>query len=318
MALDIRSYRNTDAQALCEVFDAHYRAVGLPHVLSPLSLELCILSKPYFAPEHLLIAEQDGKPIGFAQIGFEPDQELGAIDQSLGVISALCVTAHESADASAQELLQAAQKTAAALGARRLRFCPPAPATPYFAGLAPGDAMIGVPDADTRQLAWISNAGWSPGDRVAYWNLDLASFHAPVDRTQIQIRRMAHVDRLLDEPMFPWYLASVLGHTEQIAFQLTSRTTRTVAADCVLWMIGQELLAQHDLIAHLWPLDPQTCAQSEDHVVFLLAEAFRQLREDRFDEVSTVAHEHESAILRVLERVGFSPLLVGTVFSTTL
>jgi hypothetical protein len=318
VALDIRPYRNTDAQALCDAFNAHYRAVGLPYALTALSLELCILSKPYFAPEHLLVAEDAGKLLGFIQIGFEPDEDLGTINQSRGVISALCVAPHETADESACRLLAAAQRTAAQLGAAQLRFCPPPPAAPYFAGLAPGDAMIGVPDLDTRQLAWLASSSWTAGDRVVYWSLELASFHPPIDRTQIQIRRMAHVDRLLDEPQLPWYIASVLGHTEQIAFQLTTRSTRTVAADVILWTVGQELLAQRDLVAHLWPLESQTCVQNEDLVVFLLAEAFRQLREDRIDEVSTIAGQEESAITRVLERVGFSPMFVGTVFTATL
>lgn len=318
MALDIRCYRNTDAQALCEAFNAHYRAVGLPYALSPLSLELCVLAKPYFAPEHLLVAEQGDQIVGFVQIGFEPDQTLESIDPSLGVVSALCVTAHEGAAETASQLLSAAERTAKRLGAAQLRFCPPAPAAPYFAGLSPGDAMIGVPDLDTRQFSWLAGAGWQPRDRVAYWSLDLGSFHPPIDRTQIQIRRMAHVDRLLDEPMLPWYVASVLGHTEQIAFQLTTRSTRTVSADCVVWMIGQELLPQRDLIAHLWPLDVQVCAQSEDHVVFLLAEACRQLREDRIGEVSTISREREADISHVLERVGFAPMLVGTVFTVQL
>jgi hypothetical protein len=129
---------------------------------------------------------------------------------------------------------------------------------------------------------------------------------------------MAHVDRLLDEPLLPWYMANMLGHTEQIGFQLTSRETRSVTADVVLWTIGQELLPQTDVVARLWPLDPNACLQNEDRFIFLLSEAFRQLREDRVDAVRTVSSERDVALARVLQRMGFVALLNGSVHSLTL
>ena len=178
--------------------------------------------------------------------------------------------------------------------------------------------MIGSPTGDVRQQQWLAAAGWTAEDSVAYWNIDLAQFHPPMDRTQIQIRRMAHVDRLIDEPMLPWYVASMLGHAEQIGFQLTARATRSVTADIVLWTIGHELLPQPDVIARLWPLDPRDCQRSEDQLIFLLAEAFRQLREDRVDGVRTVASTRDVEVMRLLKRIGFETLAQGTVYSTSL
>ena len=318
MPLDIRSYHNTDTQALCRVFNAHYQAAGLPCVLTPLSLELCVLAKPYFSPEQLLIAEVDGEVIGFTLVGFEAATDLRALDQSRGVISALCLMPHAADDRAAPELIAAAMRQVAQSGATHMRFCPPPPASPYMAGLAPGDAMIGSPNSDLRQQKWLTYAGWTAGDTIVYWDLDLAQFHPPMDRMQIQIRRMAHVDRLLDEPLLPWYLASMLGHAEQIGFQLTVRDTRRVTADIVLWTIGQELIPQPDVVARLWPLEADDCQRSQDQIVFLLAEAFRQLREDRVDGLRTVSNAREVDVTRLLERMGFQALEYGTVFSTSI
>jgi hypothetical protein len=317
VALDIRSYLNTDSQALCRVYNAHYQAAGLPYVMTPLSLELCVLAKPYFDPSHLLVAVEDGTVIGFALVGFEPSADLRALSTTRAVVSGLCVMPHALADQAANELIVRGSQYVSASGATHMRFCPPPPASPYLAGLAPGDAMIGCPELDLRQQRWLIEAGWSLEDTIVYWNVDLAMFHPPMDRMQIQIRRMAHVDRLLDEPMLPWYVASMLGHSEQIGFQLTARDTRSVTADIVLWTIGYELLAQPDSIARLWPLDPRECQRSEDQLIFLLAEAFRQLREDRIDGVRTVSSSRDIGVSRLLQRIGFEALGRGSVYATT-
>ncbi|MCC6509565.1 MAG: hypothetical protein IT423_10685 [Pirellulaceae bacterium] len=301
--------------------------------MTPLSLELCVLAKPYFDPGLMFIAEAAGRIVGFTQIGFGPDASLQSISSQQAVMSALCVpmnapaenitagnltAGNVAADQVAALLIQAAQRAVASCGAISLRYCPPPPASPFFAGLAPGDGMIGAPTSDVRLQAWLSSAGWTAEERIACWDIELASFQPPVDRTQIQIRRMAHVDRLLDEPMLPWYVASMLGHTEPVGFQLTSRQTRSVTADVVLWTIGHELLPYPNLLAHLWPLAPEDCRRQEDQLIFLVAEALRQLREDRVDSVRTIADEQATEVSQLLTRVGFNRTLTGTVYEKDL
>lgn len=315
MSLDIRTFRNTDASALCAVYASHYQAASLPGTLSPLSLELCVLSKPFFSPAQLLVAEQDEQVVGFLLIGFEPEIDLLAASSTHACISALCVTNVANEDEIAGRLLASAWQFANQIGVAQLRFSPPPPASPFMAGIAPGDGMIGAPDVDIRQNRWLQANNWEAGERVVCWEIDLGQFHPPMDRMQIQIRRMAHVDRLLDEPTMPWFIANMLGHAEQVGFQLTARETRTVAADVVLWTVGDELIPQSEMVARLWPLDPEGSSKNEDHYVFLLSEAFRQLREDRVDVVRTVSSHQDAVMAHLLQRVGFRPHLNGTVFS---
>lgn len=314
VSLLIRAFQNTDTQALCRVFNSHHEAVGLPSAIVPLSLELCVLAKPYFENPLLLVAEQDQRIVGFTQVGFEPADGLTSLDTSASVISALCVEPGEEDFAVGQILIEEAIRCLAGRGAEKVRFCPPPPATPYFAGLAPGDGMIGCPTIDPRVRSWLEASQWKVEQPMACWEIDLNSFQLPMDRTQLQVRRMAHVDRLLDEPVLPWYAASMLGHTEPIGFQLTSRQTRMVTAEIMLWTIGHELLPQNETVAHLWPLESLQPGQ-DDHVVFLIAESLRQLREDRIDIVRTIVAGNDAATAKLLSRIGFTATLSGVVFT---
>ncbi len=280
----------------------------------PLSFELCVLSKPYFESKYLLVAESDGQIVGFSQVGFEPDASLESLSTEQAVMSALCVAPGSEDFAVGQVLIEEAVRTLSESGARHVRFCPPPPATPYFAGLAPGDGMIGCPIVDPRLRAWFDAARWRVEQSIVCWEIDLNRFQPPMDRTQIQIRRMANVAKLSDEPILPWYVASMLGHTEPIGFQLTSRQTRMVTAEIVLWTIGHELLPQCETIAHLWPVEPPPPGQ-DDQWVFLISEALRQLREDRIDLVRTVIPASDAQLARLLTRIGFSESISGDVLS---
>ncbi len=311
MSLLIRAFQNTDTQSLCRVFNSHHEAVGLPGGIVPLSLELCVLAKPYFESPCLLVAEDNQRIVGFAQVGFEPDRTLQSLNSAAAVMSALCVEPSSEDFAIGQILIEEAARAAVAGGAQCIRFCPPAPATPYFAGLSPGDGMIGCPVVDPRVRSWLDACHWTVEQPIACWEVDLNRFQPPMDRTQIQIRRMAHVDRLLDEPVLPWYVASMLGHTDPIGFQLTSRQTRMVTAEIFYWTIGHELLPQPEMIGHLWPISCDPGA--DDHLVFLISESLRQLREDRVDVVRTVVPAAHASVAKLLSRIGFEVTLSGEV-----
>ncbi len=318
VSLQIRAFQNTDVQPLCRVLSAHYAAIGLPSAFTPLTLELCVLAKPYFDPELLLVAENDGEIAGWILMGFEADSQLQSLNPQNAVVSCLCVAPGPVEELVAGELIKYAAGRLAARGVTQVQYCPPPPNVPYLAGLVPGDGMIGLPELDIRQQKWLSAAGWQAGIEMESWELDLGRFQPPMDRTQIQIRRMAHVDRLLDEPLLPWYTASVFSHTEPVGFQLTNRQDKRVAAEVIIWIIGQELLPQPEVVAHLWPLNLPGGELLADQLVFLVAESLRQLRGDRVDGVRTVTAAANRTTRDLLQRIGFTRAASGHVLRLSL
>ena len=163
VSLDIRTYRNTDGPELCAVFSAHYQAAGLPCTMTPLSLELCILAKAFFSPAQMLVAEKDGQVVGFLLLGFEPEDPLLTASSTRAVVSSLCVRPCEQEDRIASELLASSVSRCGQMGCEQLSFSPPPPASPFMAGLAPGDGMIGGPEIDFRLTRWLRASGWVSG-----------------------------------------------------------------------------------------------------------------------------------------------------------
>jgi GNAT superfamily N-acetyltransferase len=319
----IRTFRNTDVDSICRVWNLHFGSWGQDCHIAPVHLELGCLAKPYFNQQHLLLAEVDTQVIGFAHVAPLPDESLEEATQGKIGISALCIAPHPDEAQVAKALLQQCEDLARAWGVSECRVKPMLPNTAFYLGLGPADSMVGLTSSEQRTCGWIHAAGFQPMRPTTHWELDLTKFHPPVDRLQIQIRRSAHVDRQVDEPLLPWWQACVLGHTEPAAFQLTDRVQRRVLNEVLFWTIAPELQRSEQSITWLWPPKTEPLAVSEaltteanavDRLVFLLAESLREFQSEGVDIVRTVSPADDCPTSQLLKRLSFKPIQSGVVF----
>lgn len=310
----IRTFRNTDVSAICAVWNAHYGLDDSAGRIDALRLEIFGLAKPYFDDRNLLIAEQDGEVVGFLHCGPTANETQTDLHPSSIGISSFCVKPQDDDDSVAAALLEHLLNSAAEQQKTECFFKPILPNCAFYLGVGPADSMAGATTCDARARKWISEHGFVPNTPTCQWELDLSSFQAPVDRTQIQIRRAAQVNRQVDEPTLPWWQACVLGHTEQTAFQLTHRTEKRVLGEILYWSIAPELLPIPDSLMWLWPPregdDPQAAAELQ----FLLSESLRQFQSERVATVRTVLLADENSNTAILRKLGFAPAENGVVF----
>jgi hypothetical protein len=139
-----------------------------------------------------------------------------------------------------------------------------------------------------------------------------------MDRGQFAVRRAASVVRVLDELQEHWWDAVVLGHTEQIRFQLFSRQKSAITNEVSFWYTDQVFSGISSQAARLWlPQFPED-SEGRDRYVFLLSEAFRQLQSERFSTVRAIAAPDQQASVSVLQRLSFRSVEHGLVFKRRL
>lgn len=287
-------------------------------LIDALRLELCCLAKPYFREEDFLVAELDGRFVGFLHLGPLGNEQLTDAATDMAAISAFCIEPHADEASIAAALLGRALAICVDRHVNACRFKPMLPNCPFYVGLGPADSIIGTTSAESRVCSWLGSAGFEPLKPTSAWELEMIAFHAPVDRVQIQIRRSAHVDRQIHEPLLPWWQACMLGHTEPTAFQLTHRKERRVLNEVLFWSVAPELQTLPDSVFWLWPPTVSDEDAATDQLVFLLAESLRQLQSERVDLVRTVAGANENDTSNILKRLGFTPTQSGVVFEKTL
>ena len=314
MTTSIRSFRNTDLDLLCSIWNEHHADLGLECSIDRLQLELICLAKPYFEPEHLQIAETAaGEGLGFIHHGPVADAGLGGASHASRAISALCVKPGPHEDGVAEDLLNHCLVSASQTGIPACRFKPVVPDCPYYLGLGPADTMAGVLPCEQRVRKWLNQAGFETFQPTCHWELDLGSFQAPIDRSQIQIRRASNVNQQLDEPSLPWWQACVLGHTEPVAFQLSHKSEKRVLQEVLYWSMDPDLQSGHSSVVWLWPPESGD-DEYENELTFLLAESMRQLQAERVDSVRTVTSANDHRSTTRLRRLGFQLQQDGAVF----
>jgi hypothetical protein len=297
-----------------EIWNRHYETCRANVSVSHGVFDACILSKPFFRAEDLLIYEDDGVAVGFVHIGYGSDETGGASQVDRPIISALCVAPHPHEDLIAEQLLRVAMDRIEASKARAAIAGGSPTCYSFYLGMAPGDGMMGVVARDNRLQRWLAGLNFQPVRPTECWEVDLASFRPPMDRSQFALRRSTSVVRVLDELHKTWWDAVVLGHTEQIRFQLISRDNSFVMEAVEFWFIDTIFSGISSNTVRLWRPSFPADSDGRDRMTYLLAEAFRQLQSERFSTVRAVATPDQSSAPTILQRLGFRSVEPGLVF----
>lgn len=321
VTLRTRIFNNTDLDAVCELWNAHHRdlLIGLP--INAERMELFIQAKPFFQPQQLIIATQDERPVGFIHFGPVSSISLDHDEPGQSSIAALCIHPDEDESSIAAVLLESAERHCRADGVGRCFFRSALPRTSFYVGIGPGDSLAGLLSSELKLCQWLTAAGYKPSVPTTIWELNLLDFQAPADRIQMLVRRSSFVQRQVQEPMLPWWQSCVLGHAEVSAFHLTDRNAMRILQEVILWGISPSLRTLPETVMWLWPPNMEYSPEDvpveiapADRILFLLAEACRELQAEQIDRVRTVTHAESNEFHRVLTRLGFQAIESGMVF----
>ena len=65
-----RSFRNWDPPTLVALWNSGVSGRGAARAIDVQDLDRLVLSKPYFDPQGITLAQDDGRPVGFVHAGF--------------------------------------------------------------------------------------------------------------------------------------------------------------------------------------------------------------------------------------------------------
>ena len=315
----IRSFLNTDTQNLAKLWHDHHAAFHSKSACPVSVWDQCILSKPFFKSSSLVLAtNNDRVPVGFIHSGFASNADGSDVSDSFAILHKICITPNQDEDQIAKALIEHALMGLKEQNAKSCTALGTTEQNAFYLGVGEGDNLMGVVAKDVRTQRWLSQAGFAPTRPTECWELDLLSFRPPMDRTQIGIRRTCTVGRLLDEDTHEWWLSSVLGHCEQIRFNLVLRSPPKVENEIMFWFPDPTILGVDSSVVRLWlPMVPEA-EDARERFVYLMAESLRQLQQERRRAVRTFASADQQRSVTLLQRLGFRSVEHGLVFAREL
>jgi len=312
--LEIRPFRNFDPPLITELWRSRLPQHGLcPQVCCSL-FEQLVFAKLYFDYAGLLLAFEDGRPVGFAHAGFGPNEAENDISTVLGTTCLLLVRPDCDEARVADALLERCEQYLTGRGAKVLYGGGIHPLNPFYLGLYGGSELPGVLESDTVANEAFRERGYKEIDQVAVLRRDLTGFHPPVDRRQMQIRRQMMVEEIPYAEARSWWEACTLGEFHLMRFELSARGGENPIARATFRSLEAAGTAGVSRAVGLLDLSVDEPLRRRGIAVFLVAEAFRQFIHQGITEVEAQCMAHNEAAMGLYRKLGFHHADTGTVF----
>ncbi len=293
---NIRSFQNSDLPALQAVWNAHWSKFGPPPDVSVPVIEQAILSRTFFDPASLLLADIEGAVEAWCH--FSPASE----DDTTAVISAICST--EAGTAACDQLLEVAESRIAATARQHILVGPMCDDCSGYTGLPPVGCGIGIHQDDQRTITLLTSRGYTVQRSAQRLVVQTDSFRMPVSRDSLQLRRSS---RTLVQTITPAAdrLASAMSHLDIERHTLVQAQTGAELAQVDFWFSDPEAqvmppsIAIVDLAA-VGAVDVFDAAQ-----LFLIGSVIQSLSARRIRTVETAIDSDQVELIDQLARLQF-------------
>ncbi|OHB68696.1 MAG: hypothetical protein A2V70_10320 [Planctomycetes bacterium RBG_13_63_9] len=312
--LSYHTFRNTDPPVLTAIWRSRSGQPGLTESVSADLFEQLIFAKLYFDYDGLIVAREDGRPVGFAHAAFGPNAAEDLLTTELGV-TCMSLVRPDAAEADvASGLLQRCEEYLLGRGAKVLYGGGIRPLNPFYLGLYGGSELPGVLDSDEVARAAFLSHGYREIDHTLILRRDLYDFQAVIDRRQMQIRRQMIAEVTMDCPSRTWWEACTLGEFELIRFELIPRGGGPAVASATFRDMEPAGTVGMTRASGLIELSVDESLRHRGLAVFLLSEAFRHFIRQGITLVETEVMQSNTPALGVYRKLGFRQIGQGSVF----
>jgi ribosomal protein S18 acetylase RimI-like enzyme len=273
-------------------------------------IEYFLFAKPYFDPAGVVLAYEEGKPLGFVLAGFGPNANGSALDYTSGVVCALGVVPERRRQGIGGELLRLAEDYLRGRGAARLLAGPMSPFNPYTFAIYGGSDSPGFLDSEPAARPFFEKQGYRVQETavVLQRKLDVplavvdARFSAFRQRFEIHARSL---------PAANWWQESVLGPIEMVEYVLVEKPSGARSARAVLWEMETFRPRWEDHAVGIYSLEVAPEQRRQGLGKFLLAQVLRHLQDQYFTLMEIQVRETNAAALALVGQLGFQTVDTG-------
>ncbi len=305
-----RRFRNTDPPGLMAVWNEAFTGRGAVRMRTSSPFERHVFAKPYFDPEGLIVAEQDGTCVGFAHAGFGPDPTEATLSTAAGVICLLAVRPAYRRRGIGSELLRRAESYLRQRGARELFAGALRPLDPFYLGMYGGSDLPGLLVTDTLAEPFLGRHGYRPSSSVLVLQRRLTQPLKAVDPRFVAYRQQYELCEDSRARPATWWRDSVFGTVEPLEFHLAERSSGIRVARALVWeMEGFSCLWNQPAVG-LTDVEVLPQLRRQGLGRFLLAQLLRRIQE-QFYEVVEAHAPPDSPTAGLLRGLGFELVDTG-------
>lgn len=320
--VQFRSFRNTDPPCLVEVWNQAFPGRGAVQLRNSTPLERFVLAKPYFDPAGLILAEEDGRCLGFAHSAVvDPDHGRadfrspganGSLKQ--GVICMLGLLPSHRGRGIGPELLRRSEQYLLERGAQVFLAGGYDRSNPFYFGIYGGANCPGFLQSNPEAEAFFLKHGYRTHQTILILQRQLDVPLRVSDprfgplRTQYQIC-MRSPRRLKD-----WWQECTVGVVEPLEFVLADKAGAARARALAWEMEGFSARWGWPAVGVIdFEVDPAERRLGLGK--YLLTAILKQLQDQYFQTVEVQIDETDKFAVNFLSPLGFEQVDLGRVYA---
>ncbi len=281
-------------------------------------LDAHALGRVTFEAAGLIVAEKDGRVVGFVHAGFGPDlpvESAGPLQlcHELGTIAMLVVEPERNDRELVSGLITEAERYLRTRGAKVVYAGGQFPLNPFYWGIYGGTEGSGVLSGHQPFHGVLIERGYQPSGTTVLLEADL-TVPEPRDPRCALIRRQTQVE-FVDDALAPhWWQCLALGDFELLDARLVSRSNGATIAHAQAWDMSWFGRIDSRSRIGLISLEVSPDYRRKGFGRFLVTEIFRHARESQIDVVAVQTAATNAPALAFYASLGFQQVEIATCF----
>ena len=295
----IRSFRNGDVPALTQVWVEHWSRLGVLPEVNLAMIEQAVLSRTFFDPSDLWVAETDEGIVAWSHAMVAPPT--AGHDRDLATICAFCVSPRTDASLRMQLLASTLQRLSAN-GVDEIQVGVVRDDRFGYAGLDPIGHGVGVVAIDGEIAELLKTAGFAPTSGTLRMVVETEAYRPPVSREMLMFRRSTTTSRetAVEESH---RRASAMSHLDVERHHLLDNSGNSLAS-VELWSSDPEARVMRGQNAMLSLTDSQR-QRLDPAEAFLIATLLQSAPETNVMSVESVIDAGDAELKGQLETLRF-------------
>lgn len=314
MVVEYRTFHNNDPPGLLDLWKASRDSRAFGIVKSCDMLEAILFSKPYFDRNGLIIAELDGRIIGFAHAGFAANDSKSKIDYTMGAVYMVKVHPDLRHRGIGTNLLHLAQDYLVRLGAVAHYFGGMFPMNAFYLGLYGGSELPGILNSDEVSRTFAEKHGYEPVDTCCVYQRRLEELPKVPD-TRIHLLRRTVEVQAEPWPLPPtWWDACVLGNMPSLRYEMVEKDTQNLIGQAWVWEMESFGLANGAPTVGIVDFSVREELRRRGYGKLLLLTMLKHLREQQIEIVELQTMERNDSARGLYESLGFQQVDTGRAY----
>ena len=311
-----RAFRNGDPPALAELWNRGVPERGVVRPLGAHEFNDLVLGRPYFEADGLILAEDEGRLVGFVHAGFGPESPAGPshrIDREMGTIAMLVVDPDRDDPALEVGLFAEAEAYLRGRGAKVLYAGGQIELSSFYWGAYGGSECSGILGPHRAFHRASRASGYEPVASTLLFEVDLAAPECR-DPKSLLIRRQTRLEIIEDAIPSNWWESSAIGYTQISRFRVVAKVDDRELATASTWDMAA--FGRGDGKARTGVIDVEVAEgeRRKGFGRFLLSEVLRHCRNQWGEVVCLQTRSTNEPAISLYASLGFEAVETATLY----